>query len=836
MNRAIFIFLVIGAIIVFSFLISGTAEGGEKVSREIYEKASGGKVKVFVKVKDGSGNKLTSKREMIEDIKKFIGEGKTRHTFENKISAVVSYEDLKNLERNPIVERVEIVGERELFLQESVPLINGSLTYLLKVNGSNLTGIDQSICILDSGVNYTHPDLGGCSNNTFLERNCSKVISGYDYVNDDTNPMDDNGHGTHVAGIAAASGAIRGVAPGAKIVAIKVCNSGGICADDDIAAGIIWCVNNSSLYNISVISMSFGGALFSDYCNSDFLASYINNAVAKNISVTIAAGNGLNNMGSGRADQIASPSCVQNATPISSIDKNGNIASYADRNQLVMLMTPGSLISSTCINGGSCSKSGTSMSAPHAAGAFALVNQFLSLTSQTKTPEEIEIAFNNTGLLVIDTNTNTTANYSKINLYDAIVSLDKIPPDVTLTFPSNGSISLDINKTLECNASDLALRNSTLFLWDSSSFLIYNISQTISGALNIIRHNVTNLSNGNYHWNCLYYDENENFAMASSNFSFSVGGISTELLYPEDGFFSNSNETNFVCQSVSEQNNELRHMTFYLWNSSSLIYNKTKNLSGFNNEISFNFTFLDEHSYVWNCLAFNNGSNFSFSESNYTLTYDVTLPIVNLVSPLDSQSIDGEVATEFQFNVSDDLNITQCGLIFDNVSVAENSSKINNLTNSIFYTVLAGDYIWRIDCVDQANNTGNSFSRVLKVTSPPSQENNVGGSSSGSGGGGGRSSRGGNPNVTTTTTQDEDDVQKKIGVNVENETSDTDEVNESTTLSISPSITGSAISESQGIFNKQKVVGTVMLTVILFLFVFMRVLLRKVNSGLKAKN
>ncbi|KKL06009.1 hypothetical protein LCGC14_2600340, partial [marine sediment metagenome] len=89
--------------------------------------------------------------------------------------------------------------------------------------------------------------------------NCGQVIGGYDFVNEDDDPMDDNGHGTHVAGIVASQNpTYKGVAPGANIVAAKVLNSAGSGWFTDIAAAIDWCMDNKDTYNIVAMSLSLG--------------------------------------------------------------------------------------------------------------------------------------------------------------------------------------------------------------------------------------------------------------------------------------------------------------------------------------------------------------------------------------------------------------------------------------------------------------------------------------------------------------------------------------------------------------------------------------------------
>ena len=90
-----------------------------------------------------------------------------------------------------------------------------------------MTGTGVDVAVIDTGVDGTHPALDG-----------GTVVGGHDFVNDDDDPMDDNGHGTHVAGIVAASGEPTGVAPGASIVAYKVLNRNGYGEHSDVLAGV----------------------------------------------------------------------------------------------------------------------------------------------------------------------------------------------------------------------------------------------------------------------------------------------------------------------------------------------------------------------------------------------------------------------------------------------------------------------------------------------------------------------------------------------------------------------------------------------------------------------
>ena len=91
-------------------------------------------------------------------------------------------------------------------------------TNISKLWSKGYTGKNVKVAIVDTGIDYTHPDLGGC-----FGKAC-KVQIGYDFVNNDEDPMDDNGHGTHVAATAAGNGVLKGVAPDAIIYSYKVCD------------------------------------------------------------------------------------------------------------------------------------------------------------------------------------------------------------------------------------------------------------------------------------------------------------------------------------------------------------------------------------------------------------------------------------------------------------------------------------------------------------------------------------------------------------------------------------------------------------------------------------
>ncbi len=259
--------------------------------------------------------------------------------------------------------------------------------------------------------------INGTTNSTMDWSSCRKVIGGWDAYNNDNNPRDDHGHGTHVAGIVASENeTYQGVAPGASLVAIKAISASGAGYSSDVVAGIDWCNTNAEKLNISVISMSLGCSgyncpRYQNYCNDDLTANAIMGSYQKDISVFIATGNG------GWTDGIANPACVEHAFPVGAVTENDNLV--YNRGDLLKLLAPGTNIDSATLSNSWFSLSGTSMATPHLAGAAVLLKQYWKVAyGINAAPQQIFDKLFSTGKRISDPGSGLT--FSRIDLSAAI--------------------------------------------------------------------------------------------------------------------------------------------------------------------------------------------------------------------------------------------------------------------------------------------------------------------------------------------------------------------------------------------------------------------------------
>lgn len=312
------------------------------------------------------------------------------------VATTVPESMIATLAQLPYVRRVHREREVRAHLEESLGQIRAPDVW----TNFGVKGEGVLVGILDSGIDYLHPALGGGLGSDF------KVAGGYDFVNSDPDPMDDNGHGTHVAGIVAADGiVIRGVSPKARLLAYKVLDASGRGLERNIIAAIERVVDPNQDGDprdmADIVNMSLG----SDRGDpDDALSRAVDNAVRLGVTFCVSAGNAgayLPTQGKETnyyytgMETIGSPGTARLAITVGAVDHDDGLTQFSSKGPSggtfgvkPDIVAPGDGILSLAPGGGTASKSGTSMASPMVAGVAAL----LKSGNKNLTPAEIKSA------------------------------------------------------------------------------------------------------------------------------------------------------------------------------------------------------------------------------------------------------------------------------------------------------------------------------------------------------------------------------------------------------------------------------------------------------------
>ncbi|HIQ05340.1 MAG TPA: hypothetical protein EYH31_06545 [Anaerolineae bacterium] len=276
------------------------------------------------------------------------------------------------------------------------------------------------IAIVDSGVDPTHPEFAG------------RLLPGYDFVNDDEDPSDDNGHGTHVAGIAAAAinngiGSV-GICGNCSILPIKVLNQNNQGTWADVAAGIVYAADHGA----DVINLSLGGSIGSQAVHDAII--YATNAGAL---VVAAAGND-------NSDAPHYPAYYPETVAVSATRTDDTKWGGSNYGDYIDVAAPGLTVYSTAWSGDSPSgytfKTGTSMAAPHVAGLAGL----LKAQDPTRTPADLRALIESTAADLGDPGWDPIFGYGRIDA-GAALTVGMGAGDETLPGAIAGIAWVDVN-------------------------------------------------------------------------------------------------------------------------------------------------------------------------------------------------------------------------------------------------------------------------------------------------------------------------------------------------------------------------------------------------------
>lgn len=377
-----------------------------------------------------------------------------QYQFVPGLAGVVTATGLEKLRVNPLVRAIQLDHPGGAHLQESLPAIRGDIVHTTY----GITGRGVTVAVLDSGIDSDHPDLADdlIAQQCFTNRTCPPNNS-----SQSNSAEDQNGHGTHVAGVITAKGTVsgRGFAPNAKIVAVRVLDRSGSGFVSDWVAGLDWVRSQLTTTPVQIVNLSLGTfALYPNNCDQQepLLTAAVALLRAKGVLIFASSGN------QGSATRIAAPACNSGVIAVGAT-YDGNvgrqpstgtyqtlfggswpacsdntttvqtITCFTNSNQQLDLLAPGAPILSAYLNGNTATYWGTSQASPTAAGVAALLLE----KRPGLAPSAVETLLKTSGVPVTDPSNGLA--FPLINALAAIQAITPITPTaVTVAGPLAG--------------------------------------------------------------------------------------------------------------------------------------------------------------------------------------------------------------------------------------------------------------------------------------------------------------------------------------------------------------------------------------------------------------
>ena len=333
-------------------------------------------------------------------------------------------------------------------------------------HATGLTGAGVRVAVFDSGVEYTHFELQHA------------YAGGWDFVNDDDDPVDDNGHGTHVSGTIAAADDdqwVVGVAPGAQIYGIKILDAGGSGDFSDVIAGLEWAAERG----IQVANHSYG----SSTDPGTLVAQAFANAAAGGMLHVAAAGNTGNCRGTGNT--VGFPAQYSQVIAVGATDSADARPCSSSTGPAVELAAPGEWIPSSYLNNDVAYGSGTSMASPHVAGAAALL-----LSAGVSDATAVRNLLTSTAQDLGTAGRDKLYGYGLVNVAAALAAAGPVPPSVFVNLSTDQTrydesattAALTVTATNQSGA-PLSGLDSAQFAWtfDGASVAVTMVETAVPG-------------------------------------------------------------------------------------------------------------------------------------------------------------------------------------------------------------------------------------------------------------------------------------------------------------------------------------------------------------------
>lgn len=355
-------------------------------------------------------------------IKHFGGSIESRLESINAVSTLLTADSAYKLSQSPNIRFIE----EDKKIESEEQYINPNLSTIGYPSASELTpnyysGKGIKVGVLDTGIDTDHEDL--------------KLSGGVSFVSSGTSYDDDNGHGTHVAGIIAAQNndfGIKGIAPNVELYAIKVLDKYGSGHHSQIINGIEWAVQN----NLDIVNLSL-----SSEEGSKSLKLAVDEAYKKGVHIVAASGNHLSNTFS-EDQEVMYPAKYESVIAVGAIDQSNKHPKFSGSGPELEIVAPGVNIYSTFMNNTYESHTGTSMATPYVTAIYALYKEAYPNLIASALREKINKQTKDVGAIGRDVN----YGYGIIQA-PKLVQKPDAPQSVTYNIQANGKIQLKWTST-----------------------------------------------------------------------------------------------------------------------------------------------------------------------------------------------------------------------------------------------------------------------------------------------------------------------------------------------------------------------------------------------------